>query len=764
MFDKRCCAPLFALLIFFCFDSTIRAADPKDPNGLNSQLLQAAANGDSDQVKLLLAQGADVDVSDGNFVAPIYIAAGRGHLSTVQALIEAGADVQNGALGSGAFSGNPDVVRALLAAGARPDYAFGGPILINVIGDNKPANLEVVRALIEAGADVNARDGQGYTPLSMAFVRDRSDMIQLLLQSGARPEALKESMLTSAAKRGDLQEVASIIAAGTSVDARNTIGATPLSEAVCSGQLAMVHYLLRAGANVNLPTGDGYLPLMLASIRQNPMIFHALLNSGADVNAKSNKPTALMGAVEQGRKEFVQPLIAAGADLNVRDEYGYSALVYAIKPLGYNSYLNSQTQTEIVKMLLEAGADVYPAALKYAVEVRSSEIIRILRQAGAKPWTESLEDLKYSISRNEETKIDLLLSAGIELNKAESGDPPLLDAIRYGSGPIVIKFLDAGADPNAVSNGASPLEVAVSAGKTEAVRALIQAGARLEANGSALLQTAAESGLTDIVRILQQAGASSKGLNETMLRGFVQDDLRNNHPDQAAEHLAQFRKRYPKKDVSSELIAISQCYLRAKNYERAQILLKEIPSRFPKSENVPAAYVSLAEVYEAFGDEENMVASYRNAISSRSGKNPEEVSSVAQRLAMYYMKKKDWAEALKWWQAWSPTSWCGNELSAMQGAQAYYAAFCKIHLGQTEEGLRLMESEMGGFEFEPNLQIPLFLVDYYREQNQLSDFEKRLGGCPVSTSPSIGGSRGFACEYIRIIHMTEQKDLEGLWF
>jgi ankyrin repeat protein len=101
-----------------------------------------------------------------------------------------------------------------------------------------------------------------------------------------------------------------------------------------------------------------------------------LLEEGADVNAKDDfGKTALMWACEYGYKEIAELLIEKGADLNAQDKYGLTALIYATK----------WSQKEVVKLLLEKGADMNikdkdgRTALWYAFLIEDEEIIELLK-------------------------------------------------------------------------------------------------------------------------------------------------------------------------------------------------------------------------------------------------------------------------------------------------------------------------------------------------------------------------------------------------
>jgi uncharacterized protein len=193
-------------------------------------LFAAAARGDAAQIQALTATGERPDVRDGYGRTPLHVAAHLGHHDAMRALVAAGANpnalendrydivtiaaVANDvptltvalALGASAKNvtsrydgtaliaaahlGHADVVRTLIRAGAPLDHVnnLGWTALIEsiVLGDGGPRHTETLRALVEAGANVNVADRNGQTPLSLAQARGYSAMVRLLQQVGAR--------------------------------------------------------------------------------------------------------------------------------------------------------------------------------------------------------------------------------------------------------------------------------------------------------------------------------------------------------------------------------------------------------------------------------------------------------------------------------------------------------------------------------------------------------------------------------------------------
>lgn len=200
-----------------------------DMEQLNTALIAAAREGDAAAVADLLTRGASVHASDGRGVTALIAAAYQNHLEVARLLIEAGADVnvqddtrqsayliptadgyldllkltlQAGAdvhsldsyNGTGliraADRGHVEIIQELLKTDIDIDHVnrLGWTALLEaiILGDGGPRHTEVVRLLVEAGADVNLADGNGVAPLAHARERGFEEIAAILENAGAR--------------------------------------------------------------------------------------------------------------------------------------------------------------------------------------------------------------------------------------------------------------------------------------------------------------------------------------------------------------------------------------------------------------------------------------------------------------------------------------------------------------------------------------------------------------------------------------------------
>lgn len=189
--------------------------------------------------------------------------------------------------------------------------------LILAAGSNEPIP-EILTYLISKGADVNAAAADGWTALMSSAQRNFTNNIVLLLQAGADP-------------------------------ARSTkFGENALGIAVRYGSLEAAELLLNAAPSLaNKTSQNGVTPLMTAAQNEKAGLVKLLITGGADVNIKDNRGyTALMRINLYGGTEIADALLQAGADPNHIGEKGWTPLMEAA----------AKNRADIVDLLLQAGA------------------------------------------------------------------------------------------------------------------------------------------------------------------------------------------------------------------------------------------------------------------------------------------------------------------------------------------------------------------------------------------------------------------------
>lgn len=205
----------------------------------------AAEEGDAEEVQRLIDEGADPNYTAPvryNEQTPLHRAAEEGHADVVEVLLEAGADPNLGSRGRqpGDQAGerpltlaaeHPEVLKLLVDAGAEVDHAISKmspagptPALTPLHKAATAGNVESVRVLLDADADIENLDGETGTPLFFAASQGHTDVVALLIERGAN------------------------------VDSTTSDGRTPLISAAIYGNTEVVEQLLEAGADKTATT------------------------------------------------------------------------------------------------------------------------------------------------------------------------------------------------------------------------------------------------------------------------------------------------------------------------------------------------------------------------------------------------------------------------------------------------------------------------------------------------------------------------------
>jgi ankyrin repeat protein len=276
-------------------------------------------------------------------------------------------------------------IPVMLAACATLAHAGDNALLLQAAYDGDAAR---VAELIKAGADVNAANAFGATPMGEAAKRGDTAVLKQLLQAGADPESANsdgETALMVVARTGNVDAANLLLKAGAKVDARERWGGqTALIWAAAQNQPAMVKLLASKGANVNARSAvrdwsrrmtaeerpkdlnrGGMSALMFAARDGHIEAVRALLAVGADVEfTDPDGSTPLLVALMNGQWDTAKLLIESGADVNTWDWWGQSPLYLAVDmntlPTGARIEMPTMDYTtglDLIKLLLAKGAN-----------------------------------------------------------------------------------------------------------------------------------------------------------------------------------------------------------------------------------------------------------------------------------------------------------------------------------------------------------------------------------------------------------------------
>ncbi len=469
----------------------------------------------------------------------LYAAAEIGHLSLVRRLLALGAPA-NGApllrdtpLTAAVEGGYTEVVRELLAAGADPNLVLRG-------GDTAPlsnvrsweSDVEIVRLLLRAGAEVNSKDFWR-SPLHYAvegFGGDEEPLetVSLLLDAGANPNCVEPYQLDTplhvAAMCGQERVLSLLLEHGAEVDAENRLDCTPLWSALWYQQPAAARLLVAAGAKTDWIAGQDGADLLAHADWAGDQVTKRLLETlGATPEPEEEKgeeatapvqdavESPLVQAVRYGDAAAVASLLEAGAEVNGSPGDRRSPLVEAL----------AGACVEVARLLLEAGAEVSwnerreENPLTLGAELGDVELMRQLLERCPEMlvWDGVYTPLMAAARGGHTALVALLLEredAGVECLYLL--DSALMLAAGAGHLAVVRQLLDAGARVDSdVFRGVTALCSAAAAGQVAVLRLLLERGAAVNAGlvnySSTPLMLAAQGGHAEALRCLLEAGA-----------------------------------------------------------------------------------------------------------------------------------------------------------------------------------------------------------------------------------------------------------------
>ena len=384
-------------------------------------LIVAVQTGNLDCVKVLLNYKADIEEQGESFrylvfppddmwnvskfesaytCPPLFLAAANGNLDILSYLFEQGANVN--ASSSAHFSWLP-----------RYTLHWYTPLIVAL----RNGHIDAFTFLIDKGADVNLQDHQGYTALHYAVETKNFDALSCLVCNGAAVNIFTSSKCTPLM----------LACQSDNVDARN--------------------FLLNKGADVNLQGHQGYTALHYAVARKNFDAVSCLVDNGADVNLFTSiyKDTPLMLACQSHNMDVIKCLLSIkGANVNLQDHDGYTALHYAVK----------RKNLDAVSCLVHNGAD-----------------INLFTSSKQTP-------LMMACQSHDMDAINFLVNKGADVNLQDRDGQ---SALHFASADICYCLIQNLADVNMCDNhNCTPLMLASRNRDVEKVAMLIENGAKVD--------------------------------------------------------------------------------------------------------------------------------------------------------------------------------------------------------------------------------------------------------------------------------------------
>lgn len=407
-------------------------ADAADKRGRRALHYAASAHG-IDTVSFLLKLTKNADKPDHTGLRPFHDAVKGNNFTVVQEFTHHRVDLLSTTNKSetvfhlAMYNKDERVLDFLLTTEAvkkldHPEMDYKRTALHEAVSKNR---ISAVRKMLDIGANINAQDKSGKTPLALAVGSEDEEITRTLLDRGADIvyegcSALEEAISFQLSKLFPV-----LMEYGPDINAPGTDGFTPLMRAMQYGHSEAAQTLLESGADPKALNREKQNALFFISREMEPGIVQKLVDGGADPNqVDNNGRTPLLNAMTGGYyvEENVKALVNAGADVNALDrqergvlhntlrsyqpdfkmfdwlmEHGADPVKQSGKDGRYDSLLHMAAEAHgahksVLKKLLDAGLPVDmtdhsgATALQYAVRSRHAENVELLLEYGADPY------------------------------------------------------------------------------------------------------------------------------------------------------------------------------------------------------------------------------------------------------------------------------------------------------------------------------------------------------------------------------------------
>ena len=430
------------------------------------QLVAAVADQNRGAVKKLIREGADVNVRRADGTTALLWAVHWDDLELIDLLLESGADPNTAddhgvtPLERASENANAEVVERLLARGAEA-AAKRVSGLTPLMTAARTGNIDVVRALVDRGAVVNARTHEtNSTALMWALAAPHPEVVRLLLDSGADPEIATTTGITPlmfAARNGDKAMGEVLLEAGINVNDTSHDGTHVLPFAIAAGQSEFALFLLDHGADPDSWMGGvsalhaaagpvatwlrswvrGHGPIggrRLNAIERLELV-EALLVAGADPNARITTSAMLMSYIGYPKKGAFEPFAPGTGDLRGATPLWVAAFELNGAPSSIFSIIPSfqASSVEVLQALIAGGADLTLAT--------NDGTTPLMAAAGLGKATYTPRQPRGVRSRSAEEAVRVLVEAGANVNAVNEADFTALHGATFRGLNEVVGYL-----------------------------------------------------------------------------------------------------------------------------------------------------------------------------------------------------------------------------------------------------------------------------------------------------------------------------------
>jgi serine/threonine-protein phosphatase 6 regulatory ankyrin repeat subunit B len=501
-----------------------------------------------------------IDPANGKNNRPIHVAANKGFTEIILMLIEKGVSVNTigvdhyTALHFAVLKEHVDTVNLLIAHKANINAVDAKGLAPMHLASKHHGNMEIIRALIEAGADVNLKSTEdnctaltyaakeGYIEATKKLInvskikkawKEESGEVLPLLHIATQERWIKvieglkvsdndtdtnfdeisgrgKTALHIAAEWGDKDILNLLLKKGASIGLKDREGNEALHIAVKNGHIDIVEIMLDdQRAEVNSKGKQGHTPLHYAVKRNDTELVKLLLKHKANPDIRNKqKLSSIDMAINEGSLEIMKELYGREAYDKLCDE---DLLKHAIKEHWYG-VIGTIIDTKGVEVRLNDGKK----ALEYALEENNDEVIRFLLKKEININCKDSKGRTVVHKGVQQEDLELLKLAkkipsfNEVVNDTLNGKTPLLEAVEKGNYDAVKFLLENGADvKERDNNGETALQKAARAGKLEMVKYLIEkkSDVNIKTNDKkTLLHLASDSGNIDTVKFVVKRG------------------------------------------------------------------------------------------------------------------------------------------------------------------------------------------------------------------------------------------------------------------
>eukprot|EP01086_Lenisia_limosa_P005587 TRINITY_DN2267_c0_g1_i1.p1 TRINITY_DN2267_c0_g1~~TRINITY_DN2267_c0_g1_i1.p1 ORF type:complete len:630 (-),score=123.28 TRINITY_DN2267_c0_g1_i1:24-1913(-) len=279
----------------------------------NTPLFLAALVQDLEKIKFLVSKGARIEATSKNDQFEMFVLIGNTEIVSylINSSIVSDDELSRGIVTS-ISNNNLDMLKCLISfIPSVNDLLYNGaPALFSAC---KLGRMEIMKYLIERGADPSIQSEKGWLPYEAAAVSGQAEVAHYMLINNLSC-VVKKDQLEMALRSGSLDSVKHILE-GVKLNTPILLGRTPLHTAAEYGTVEMIEYLLNEGADIHArDTQEHFAPIHFACFQKEPAVLECLLSRGASKDTQNgNDMTPLDMAVEKGNLRIVSVLLQSGA-------------------------------------------------------------------------------------------------------------------------------------------------------------------------------------------------------------------------------------------------------------------------------------------------------------------------------------------------------------------------------------------------------------------------------------------------------------------